>query len=131
MHGLTAMERVSSHHMVWHEFLNVLETLNMEVHKEFADHLTGLQKEPDRYFIRDLVQLYENNRTLANILNDLSHPPAQPLEPYSIAYFSSPASYKYYVKGTGETFISYETDHQKAYREHLENKLREHFNKLI
>ena len=40
MLGLTAMERVSSHHMVWHEFLNVLEILNMEVHKEFADHLT-------------------------------------------------------------------------------------------
>ena len=49
MLGLTAMERVSSHHMVWHEFLNVLEILNMEVHKEFADHLTGLQKDPDRY----------------------------------------------------------------------------------
>ena len=38
MHGL---QRVSSHHMVWHEFPNVLEILNMEVHKEFADHLTG------------------------------------------------------------------------------------------
>ena len=55
----------------------------MEVHKEFADHLTGLQKDPDRYFVWDLVQLYGNNRALADILNDLSHPPAQPLEPYS------------------------------------------------
>ena len=73
MHGLTAMERVNSHHVVWHEFLN------MEVHKEFADHLMGLQKDPDRYFVWDLLQLYENNRVLASILNDLLHPPAQPL----------------------------------------------------
>ena len=57
MHRLTAMERVSSYHMVWHEFLNLLEVLNMEVHKEFPDHLTGLQKDPDRYFVWDLVQL--------------------------------------------------------------------------
>ena len=64
---------------------------------------------------------------MGDILNDLSHPPAQPLEPYSIPYFKSPGSYKYYVKGTGETFKSYETDHQKAYREHLENKLRVQF----
>ena len=101
MHGLTAMERVSSHHMVWHDILSVLEILNMEVHKEFADHLTGLRKDPDRYFVWDLIQLYENNRTLADILIDLSHPPAQPLEPYSIPYFNSPGSYKYYVKTEG------------------------------
>ena len=123
MHGLTAMERVNSHHAVWHEFLN------MEVHKEFADHLMGLQKDPDRYFVWDLLQLYENNRVLASILNDLLHPLAQPL--LSIPYFSSPGNYKFYVRGSDETFQSYETDHQKAYHGHLENKLREHFNKLL
>ena len=131
MHGLTAMERINSHHAVWHEFLNVLKIFNMEVHKEFADHLMGLQKDPDRYFVGDLLQLYETNRVLANILNDLSHPPAQLLEPYSIPYFSSPSSYKYYVMGSDETFQSYETDHQETYREYMENKLREHFNKLF
>ena len=96
MHGMTAMERVNSHPTVWHEFINVLEILNMEVHKKFADHLMGLQKDPDRYFVRDLLQVYENNRVMVEIPNDLSHPPAQPLEPYNICYFSYPASYKYY-----------------------------------
>ena len=92
MHSLTAMERLNSSSSVWHEFLNVLGILNIEVHKEFADHLMGLQKDPDRYFIEDLLQVYENNRAMVDIL--LSHPPTQPLEPYSIAYFSSPCSYK-------------------------------------
>ena len=131
MHGMTAIERFNAHHAVWHEFLNVLGILNIEVDKEFADHLMGLQKDPDRYFVWDLLQLHENNQALANILSDLSHPPAQPLESYSIGYFSSPGSYKYYVKGSDETFQSYETDHQKGYHGHLQNKLREHFNKLI
>ena len=88
------MERINSHQAVWHEFVNVLRILNIEVHKEFADHLMGLLKHPDRYFVWDLLQLYENSRVLANILNDLSHPPAQPLEPYSILYISSPGSYE-------------------------------------
>ena len=131
MHRLAAMENVNSHHAVWLEFLNVLRILNMEVHKKFPDHLMGLQKDPNRYFVWDLLQLYENNRVLANILNDLSHPRAQRLEPYRIPYFSSPGSYKYYVKRSDETFQSYETDHQKAYRENLENKLREHSNEFI
>ena len=30
MHGLTAMERVKRHHTVWHEFLEVLEIINMQ-----------------------------------------------------------------------------------------------------
>ena len=78
MHGMTAMERVNTHHAVWHEFRNVLGILNIEVDKEFADHLKDPQKDPDRYFVWDLLQLYENNQVLANILNHLSHPPAQP-----------------------------------------------------
>ena len=131
MHGLVAMERVNSSPSVWHEFLNVLGVLNMDVRKEFADHLMGLQKDPDRYFVEALLQVYENNRAMMDILHNLSHPPAQPLEPYSIAYFSNPGSYKYYVKGSDETFQSYESDHQKAYRKHMKNKLHEHLNKLI
>ena len=65
MHGLTAMEQVKSHHMVWHEFLEVLEILNMEVHEEFADHLMELQKDPDRYFVRDVMQLHKKQSGLS------------------------------------------------------------------
>ena len=68
---------------------------------------------------------------MVDILHNLSHPPAQPLEPFSIGHFSNPASYKYYVKGSDETFQSYETDHQKAYQNHMKNKLREDFQKLL
>ena len=71
MHGMAAKERVNAHHSVWHEFLNVLGILNIEVDNKFADHLMGLQKDPDRYFVWDLLQLHENNQALANTLNDL------------------------------------------------------------
>ena len=47
MHGLTAMECVNSSPSVWHVFLGVLGVLNMDVRKEFAYHLMGLQKDPD------------------------------------------------------------------------------------
>ena len=131
MHRLAAVERVHSNPSVWHEFLNVLGVLNIDVHKEFADHLMGLQKDPDQYFVEALLHMYENNRAMVDILHNLSHPPAQPLEPYSIGYFSNPGSYKNYVKGSDETFRSYETDHQKAYQKHVENKLREYFQRLF
>ena len=75
MHGLLAMERVNSSPSVWHEFLNVLGVLNMDVRKEFADHLMRLQKDPDRYFVEALLQVYENNRAMVDILHNLSHPP--------------------------------------------------------
>ena len=59
MHGMAAAERVSTHHAVWLEFLNVLEILNIEVHKQFAEHfIMGVQKDPVRNFRRDLMQLY-------------------------------------------------------------------------
>ena len=52
MHGLTAMERVNRSPSVWHEFLHVLGILNIDVHKEFADHLMGLQKRFRSIFYR-------------------------------------------------------------------------------
>ena len=58
MHGMTAIERVNAHHSVWHELLNVLGILNIEVDKEFADHLMEVQKDPDRYSVWDLLQLH-------------------------------------------------------------------------
>ena len=92
MHGLATMERVNSSPSVWHEFLGVLGVLNMDVRKEFADHLIRLQNDPDRYFVEALLQVYENYRAMVDVLHNLSHPPAQPLESYSIGYFSSPGS---------------------------------------
>ena len=62
MHGLAAMECVNYSPSVWHEFLDVLGILNMGVHQEFADHLMGLQKDPNRYFVKALFRVYENNR---------------------------------------------------------------------
>ena len=76
MHGLAAMERVNRSPSVWHEFLHVLRVLNVDAHKEFAHHFMGLQKDPDRYFIEDLLQVYENDRAMVDILHNLSHPPA-------------------------------------------------------
>ena len=61
MHGLAAMERVNSSPLVWHEFLKVLGILNIDVPKEFADHLLGLQKDPDQYFVEALLHVYKNN----------------------------------------------------------------------
>ena len=61
MDELVAMERVNSSPSVWHEFLGVLGVLNMDVRQEFADHLMGLQKDPDRCFVEALFQVYENN----------------------------------------------------------------------
>ena len=131
MHGLTAMERVNYSPSVWQEFLEALGTLNMSVDQEFIDHLIGLQKDPNRYFVEALFRVYDNSRALVDILHNLSYPPAQPLEPLSIGYFSSPGSYKYRIRGSDETFKSYEINHQKAYQTHMKNKLREHFQTLF
>ena len=131
MHGLAAMERVNYSPSIWHEFLDVLDILNMGIHQEFANHLMELQKDPNRYFVEALFRVYENNRALADILHNLSHPPAQPLESLSIGYFSNPGSYKYRIRGSDETFKSYEINHQKAYQNHMKNKLREHFQTLF
>ena len=109
MHGVAAIERINRSHSVWQEFLNVLGILNIDGPKEFADHLLGLQKDPNQYFVEALLHVYKNNRAMVDTLHNLSHPPAQPLEPFSIGYFSSPGSYKYYIKGSDETFKSYET----------------------
>ena len=107
MQGLVTMERLNSNPSVWHEFLNVLGVLNIDVHKEFADPLMGLQKNPDRYFAEALLQVYENNQVMVDILHNLLHPPAQPLKPFSIGYFSNPGSYQHYIKESDKTFQSY------------------------
>ena len=99
MHGLVAMERINSSPSVWHEFLNILGILNMGVPKEFADHLLGLQKDPDQYFVEALFHAYKNNQALVDILHNLSHPPTKPLESFGIGYFSNPGSYKYHYQG--------------------------------
>ena len=131
MQGVAAIERVNSHPSVWNEFLDVLGILNMEVHKEFADHLMGLQKDLIDILFEICCSYTKTAKRWWDILRQLSHPPAQALEPYSVAYFSNPGSYNYYIKGSDETFRSYKADHQKAYREYMENKLCEHFQRLF
>ena len=39
MHGMAAIERVSTHHAVWYKFLDVLEIVNIEVHKQLENIL--------------------------------------------------------------------------------------------
>ena len=90
MHGMAAMERVNTRPSVWNEFLNVLRVLNMDVRKEFADHLMELQTDPDRYFIGDLLHVYENNRAMVVILHNLSHPPAQLWNPTVLTISAAP-----------------------------------------
>ena len=46
MHGLAAMERVNRSPSAWHEFLHILGILNIDVHKEFSDHLMDYKKIP-------------------------------------------------------------------------------------
>ncbi len=45
-----------------------------------------------------------------------------PLEPFCITYFGSTPSFRYTVKKTDETFISYHEDHKQAYAEYLSSK---------
>ena len=49
-------------------------------------------------------------------------PDEEPLEPGCVCLFSSPPSYRYTVRKTGETFTSTETDRKKAYDEFLHQK---------
>lgn len=127
MHGLAAIEQVNNKRSVWQEFLEVTRILNVNVRKDFTDHLLQLEEEPDQEFVDSLLQVYEDNQSLLHALCDLSdwNPQTDPLESYAECYFSLPPSYTYYVKGTNEKFRSRETDHKKAYQKHLENKLRE------
>ena len=125
MHGLVAMESINSSTSVWHEFFNVLGILNMGVPKEFADHLLGLQKDPDQYFVEALFHIYKNNRALVDILHNLSRPPESVISVIPVE-LQVP-----YIRGSNETFKSYETNDQKAYQNRMKNKLREHFQKLF
>jgi hypothetical protein len=86
-----------------------------------------LQEEPDQNYVYSLLRVYQDNQPLLRILHDLWNPQSDPLESYAQCHFSLPPRYTYYVKGTKETFKSLETDHKKAYREHLEKKLIEQF----
>jgi hypothetical protein len=128
MHGLAAIKQVNSQHLVWHEFTNVLGTLNFKVHEDFAKYLAYLQEYPDLRFVKTLMYTYQDNQPLLQTLNELStwNSEINPLESCAQCHFSSPARY---VKGTGEK--CHETDHNKAYWNYLENKLKEHFSKLF
>ena len=117
------------------EFVDTLRILNIEVHKDFTDHLLLLEKNPDQTFVESLLQLYQDkdNQPLLHVLCDLSKwdPQTDPLANFAVCYFSLPPKFKYFVKGTKETFESHEKDQRKAYQDYLENKLREQFSKLL
>jgi hypothetical protein len=78
------------------------------------------------------MELHQNteNHELQCIQNYLFHWRLEdPLESVAEAFFSCPPSYMYYVKETGERFISFEADHKIAYQGFSEKKLVEQFNK--
>jgi hypothetical protein len=104
-----------------------IKILNVENHEDFIQHLMYLQEEPDQNYVYTLLRIYQDNQPLLRILHDLWNLQTDPLESYAQCHFSLPPRYTYYVKGTKETFKSLETDHKKAYREHLEKKLIDQF----
>ena len=78
--------------MVWHEFTNVIGTLNIKVHEDFAKHLAYLQEDPDLRFVKTLMYTYQDNQPLLQTLNELStsiHPEINPLESCAQCLFSS------------------------------------------
>ena len=72
IHGLNAFDRIIQQRLVWKRFSDVMEILNVEIQSSFADHLIWLQTKPDQDLIRDLLQLYENNHKLIDIINNYS-----------------------------------------------------------
>ena len=127
MHGLNAIEQTNNTSSTWNEFMAAIKILNVENHEDFIQHLMCLQEEPDQNYVYSFLRVYQDNQLLLRILHDLWNPQSDPLETYAQCHFSLPPRYTHYVKGTGETFKSLETDHKKAYREHLEKKLIEQF----
>ncbi len=56
--GLDAIEVVNNQRSIWYEFFDTLGILNIEVHKDFTDHLLLLEKNPDQTFVESLLQVY-------------------------------------------------------------------------
>jgi hypothetical protein len=134
MYGIDTIEKIRNDCQIWDEFVKILTILNIKVQKEFNDHLRCLENDPNQAFVMSLLRLYQgkNNQALLHVLHDLYSWDCRidPVES-SVEYpFSLPTRYVYYVKGTNETFKSYETNHKKAYKEYLECRLREQFNLL-
>jgi hypothetical protein len=129
-------DRLMDEHETWehgvcHEFMAAIKILNIEIHEDFAEHLTYLQEDPDLRFVKTLMYTYQhkNIQPLLQTLSDLSacNPEIDPPEAYAQCHFSSPPRYTYYIKaGTDEKFKSHETDRKKAYKNYLENRLQEH-----
>ncbi len=119
-------------HTVWTEVSNVLKILDFPFEKPLIDHLPSLQKSPDLMLVESLLQVYKDKQPLVKVLSDLSDwdPQIDPLANFAMCYFSLPPLFKYFVRGTDETFRSHEKDHRKAYHNYLKDKLQEHFNNL-
>ena len=90
MYGFDAIEEAGTNYAVWHEFTNVIEILNVPFEKYFTEHLLSLEENPDLMLIESLFQEYQDNRSLIEVLCDLSNPKADPLEPFAECLFSNP-----------------------------------------
>jgi hypothetical protein len=134
MYGIDAIEKIKNDCQIWHEFVNVLMILNIKVQKEFADHLQLLERDPDPTFVESLLHVYQDkdNQAVLHVLHDLYSWDSRtdPLADGAMCYFSMPPSFRYFIEGTEKTFTSHESDHKKAYKEYLEQQLREQFDLL-
>ena len=131
IHGLNALDRISQPTLVWNKFIDVMKILDMEIRSDFKDHLAWLQTNPDQDFVRELLQLHENNNEVLDTIDNILICPEQPVEPYVQCYFSYPPSYKYYIKKSEETFKSNEGNARKAYQKYMKSKLRNQINKMF
>ncbi len=114
------------------EVMNVFEILNIHFGNRFAEQLSDMEKSADFELMELLFRLCERNQPLVKVLSDFSCWDSQtdPLADFALCYFSLPPSFKYFVKGTDETFVSHKRDHKKAYRGYIKHSLQQHFDKL-
>ncbi len=131
MYGLATFEETGINHTVWHELTNVFEILTIPFKKHLTDHISNLEENPNLMLVESLLQVYQDkdNQLLLHVLCDLSD--WDPLEEFTVCYFSLPPTFKYLVKGKDETFESHKTDNRKVYQNYLNDKLPKLFNKTV
>ena len=112
MYGLQAIKRVNGKRMVLSEIAEAMSVLKLGVDRDVFERLQQLEKDSDSTFVDSLIELHQNteNHELQYILNYIFHWRFEdPLEAVAEKFFFDPPSYVYYVKATGERFISFES----------------------
>ena len=69
--GLNALDRVSQRTLVWNKFTDVMKILDMEIRSDFEDQLAWLQTNLDQDFVRELLQLHENNNEVLDTIDSI------------------------------------------------------------